>query len=86
VINGLDAAAFITALGTVAATFITALGTVAERADIRKSQSEQADATSHEASLGKLKDEMKWVTWCAGFKNYLSTQLGSLGVPLSYVI
>ena len=38
------------------------------------------------ADPGKLDSENKWKQWEERFINYLSVQLGSRGVPLSYVI
>jgi hypothetical protein len=68
------------------ASFLESLGVAATRAEIRKSLIDQADSTGREASPGKLKDEDKWTAWSEGLRNYLSTQLGVSGVPLSYVI
>ena len=66
--------------------FLSALSTASERSEIRKSLSDQADSTGRESSPGKFKDESKWNTWKEGLANYLATQIGSFGVPLSYVI
>lgn len=35
---------------------------------------------------GKIQGGKEWVQWSLSFKNYLSTMLGSSGVPLNYVI
>lgn len=35
---------------------------------------------------GKIQGGKEWVQWSLSFKNYLSTMLGSSGVPLNYVV
>ena len=35
---------------------------------------------------GKVQGGKEWVQWSLSFKNYLSTMLGSSGVPLNYVV
>jgi hypothetical protein len=68
------------------ASFLTAPSTAASHAEICKSQMDQADATGREMTPGKLLDELNWLTWSEGLKNYLDTQIGAADVPLLYVI
>ena len=66
--------------------FKQALSTAAQRASLRKVDTDQIDTISKAADLGKLKDERKWPEWYPAFVNYLSTIPGVYGVPLSYVV
>ena len=66
--------------------FKQALSTAAQRASLRKVDTDQVDTISKAASPGKLKDERKWPEWYPPFVNYLSTIPGVYGVPLSYVV
>ena len=68
------------------ASFLAALTTTSERYDVRQSLIDQADSSGREASPGKFKNEKKWKSWVEALRNYLSTQIGAAGVPLSYVI
>ena len=66
--------------------FKQALSTAAQRASLRKVDTDQVDTISKVADPGKLKDERKWPEWYPAFVNYLSTIPGVYGVPLSYVV
>ena len=66
--------------------FKQALSTAAQRASLRKVDTDQVDTISNAADPGKLKDERKWPEWYPAFVNYLSTIPGVYGVPLSYVV
>ena len=66
--------------------FKQALSTAAQRASLRKVDTEQVDTISKAADPGKLKDERKWPEWYPAFVNYLSTIPGVYGVPLSYIV
>jgi hypothetical protein len=67
-------------------TFREALKIAAQRAEIRKEESDSSDLMFKEASPGKLKDEKKWDVWILQLTTMLSMKHGVLGVPLSYVI
>ena len=58
----------------------------AQRALLRKNDSDQVDTISKAADPGKFKDEKKWPDWEPSFVNYLSTIPGVKGKPLSYVV
>ena len=58
----------------------------AQRATLRKTDTDQVDTISKAADPGKFKDEKKWPDWEPAFVNYLSTIPGVEGVPLSYVV
>ena len=66
--------------------FKQALSTAAQRASLRKVDTDQVDTISMVADLGKLKAERKWPEWYPAFVNYLSTIPGVYGVPLSYIV
>ena len=66
--------------------FKQALSTAAQRASLRKVDTDQVDTISKVADPGKLKDERKWLEWYPAFVNYLSTIPGVYGVWLSYVV
>ena len=66
--------------------FKEALQVSAQRALLRKNDSDQVDTISKAADPGKFKDETKWPDWEPAFVNYLSTMPGVRGVPLSYVV
>ena len=66
--------------------FKEALQVSAQRALLRKNDSDQVDTISKVADPGKSKDEKKWPDWEPAFVNYLSTIPGVKGVPLSYVV
>ena len=66
--------------------FKQALSTAAQRASLRKVDTDQVNTISKAADPGKLKDERKWPEWYPAFVNYLSTIPGVYGVPLSYII
>ena len=66
--------------------FKQALSTTAQRASLRKVDTDQVDTISKAADLGKLKDEKKRPEWYPAFVNYLSTIPGVYGVPLSYIV
>ena len=66
--------------------FKQALSTAAQRASLRKVDTDQVNTISKAADPGKLKDERKWPEWYPAFVNYLSTIPGVYGVPLSYVV
>ena len=66
--------------------FKEALQVSAQRALLRKNDSDQVDTISKEANPGKFKDEQKWPDWEPAFVNYLSTIPAVKGVPLSYVV
>ena len=61
-------------------------GSTAQRALLRKNNSDQVDTISKAAGPGKFKDEKKWPNWDPAFVNYLSTIPGVKGAPLSYVV
>ena len=66
--------------------FKEALQMSAQRALLRKNDSDQVDTISKAADPGKFKDEKKWPDWEPAFVNYLSTIPGVKGIPLSYVV
>ena len=66
--------------------FKEALQLSAQRALLRKSDSDQVDTISKAADPGKFKDEKKWPDWEPAFVYYLSTIPGRKGIPLSYVV
>ena len=66
--------------------FKEVLQVAAQRATLRKTDTDQADTISKAADPGKFKDEKKWPDWEPAFVNYLSTIPGVEGVPLSYVV
>ena len=66
--------------------FKQARSTAAQRASLRKVDTDQVDNISKAADLGKLKDERKWPEWYPAFVNYLSTTPVVYGVLLSYVV
>ena len=66
--------------------FKQALSTAAQRASLRKVDTDQVDTISKAANPGKRKDERKWPEWYPAFVNYLSTIPGVYGMPLSYII
>ena len=66
--------------------FKEALQVSAQRALLRKNDSDQVDTISKAADPGKFKDEKKWPDWEPAFVNYLSTIPGMKGIPLSYVV
>ena len=66
--------------------FKEALQVSAQRALLRKNNSDQVDTISKAADPGKFKDEKKWPDWEPAFINYLSTIPGVKGIPLSYVV
>ena len=66
--------------------FKQALSTAAQRASLRKVDTDQVDTISKAANPGKLKNERKWPEWYPAFVNYLSTIPGVYGVPLSYIV
>ena len=66
--------------------FQTALAVAATRAEVRDTLKSQSPTSAKEASPGPLINERKWKEWETKFDNYLSTLIGSNGVPLSYVI
>ena len=56
------------------------------RAEIRKNIKNGASTAADAASPGPLESEKEWKHWEERFVNYTQTQLGSNGVPLSYII
>ena len=66
--------------------FKEALQVSAQRALLRKNDSDQVNTISKVADPGKFKDEKKWPDWEPAFVNYLSTIHGVKGIPLSYVV
>ena len=58
----------------------------AQRALLRKNDSDQVDTISKAADPGKFKDKKKWPDWEPVFVNYLSTIPVMKGEPLSYVV
>ena len=66
--------------------FNEALQVSAQRALLRKNDSDQVDTISKAADPGKFKDEKKWPDWEPAFVNYLSTIPGVKGVTLSSVV
>ena len=66
--------------------FKEALQVSAQRALLRKNDSDQVDMISKAANPGKFKDEKKWPDWEPAFVNYLSTIPHVKGIPLSYVV
>ena len=66
--------------------FKEALQVSAQRALLRKNDSDQVDMTSKAADPGKFNDEKKWPDWEPAFVNYLSTIPSVKGIPLSYVV
>ena len=66
--------------------FKEALQVSAQRALLRKNNSDQVDTISKAADPGKFKDEKKWPDWEPAFVNYLSTIPVVKGIQLSYVV
>ena len=66
--------------------FQQALSLSATRSEVRDTLKSQSSTSAKEASPGPLVNERKWKEWETKFDNYLSTLIGSNGVPLSYVI
>lgn len=66
--------------------FLAALAVAADRESVRATAIEMSDTLSSQAAPGKLVGEKKWVEWQSAMENYLSTIIGSFGVPLAYVI
>ena len=66
--------------------FKEALQVSAQRALLRKNDSDQVDMISKAADPGKFKNEKKWSNWEPAFVNYLSTIPSVKGIPLSYVV
>ena len=66
--------------------FKEALQVSAQRALLRKNDSDQVDTISKVADPGKFKDEKKWPDWEPAFDNFLSTIPSVKGVLLSYVV
>ena len=66
--------------------FKEALQVSAQRAILRKNDSDHVDTISKSANPGNFKDEKKWPDWEPVFVNYLSTIPGVKGIPLSYVV
>ena len=64
--------------------FKEALQVSAQRALLRKNDSDQVDTISKAADPGKFKDEKKWPDWEPAFINYLSTIPCVKGIPLSF--
>ena len=58
----------------------------AQRALLRKNDSDQVDTISKAADPGKFKDKKKWPDWEPALINYLSRIPGVKGIPLSYEI
>jgi len=67
-------------------TFKQQLERALARADIRASLKNQASTAADAATPGALKSEKQWKEWEEKFVNYARSQLGSNGVPLSYVV
>lgn len=67
-------------------TFKQQLERALARADIRSSLKNQASTAADAATPGALKSEKQWKEWEEKFINYARSQLGSNGIPLSYVI
>ena len=75
-----------TIVGLTSITFNSAIETALARADIRETLIDQTSTSAKAASPGPLINKRKWKEWETKFENYLSTIIGSNGVPLSYVI
>ena len=75
-----------TIVGLTDVTFSAAIDTALTRADVRHTLTVQSDTSAKNASPGPLINERKWKEWETKFENYLSTMIGSNGVPLSYII
>jgi hypothetical protein len=56
------------------------------RAEIRNNIKNGSSTAAEAATPGPLESEKEWKQWEERFTNYAQTQLGSNGVPLSYVI
>ena len=67
-------------------TFAAALKTALARADVCAALIDQSDTSAKQASPGPLMNKRRWKEWETKFDNYLSTIIGSNGVPISYVI
>ena len=63
-----------------------AFSTTAQRASLRKVDTDQVDTISKAADPRKLKDGRKWPEWYPEFVNYLSTIPRVYGILLSYII
>ena len=68
------------------AQFWTALQRAIARSEVRTNIKEHSSTAADAASPGPLESERKWKNWEEKFINYLYTQIGAFGVPLSYVI
>ena len=66
--------------------FQQALSVASTRSEVRDNLRSQSATSAKEATPGPLVNERKWKEWETKFDNYLSTLIGSNGVPLSYVI
>ena len=64
--------------------FLSELHRAIHRAEIRHNMKDAS--TNDESSPGMLENERQWKQWEEKFVNHLRCQIGSNGVPLSYVI
>ena len=66
--------------------FLEALRVARERAVIRASRKDSLESQGKEASPGKLTGVKTWSVWILKLFNYLSMVIGTIGVPLLYVV
>ena len=67
-------------------TFRDALDIALQRAEVRSNMIRNSKLAAETANPGKLDSENKWKQWEERFINFLSVQLGTNGIPLSYII
>ena len=75
-----------TIVGLTRTTFCATLDTAIQRALARSTMIRNTKLAAEAADPGKLDSENKWKQWEERFINYLTVQLGTRGVPLSYII
>lgn len=66
--------------------FLAKLDTAIQRDVVRSTMICNSKIVAEAANPGKLDLENKWKQWEERFNNYLSVQLGTNGIPLSYII
>ena len=62
------------------------LDTAIQRDVVRSTMIRNSKIAAEASNPGKLDSENKWKQWEERFSNYLSVQLGTNGIPLSYII
>ena len=72
--------------GLSSTTFCDALDVALQRSVIRDTMIRNSKVAAEAANPGKLDSENNWKKWEERFHNYLNVQLGTNGIPLSYII